>query len=320
MITFQLAGKRYKDGTSAVKNLNLDIREGEFFVLIGPSGCGKTTSLKMVNRLAANTEGSVLVQGKDVHSYNVYELRRKIGYVLQQIALFPHMTVEENIAIVPELKGRNRKEISSRVNDLLEMAGLEPRQYRKKRPAELSGGEQQRVGVMRALAGDPEIILMDEPFSALDPISREKLQEDMLALQQKIRKTILFVTHDMQEAIRLADRICIMNKGEAVQIGTLEEITRHPENEFVREFIGKARSILHPDKLRPMNLAEELNGGADVPAHTVPYDATASEVLEKLENTEEVAVEENGAVIGVISRKALIAELGRSLHERGGSR
>lgn len=190
MIVFENVSKRYDDNQPAVNYLNLEIKKGEFFVIIGPSGCGKTTLLKMINRLIRLTEGTIKIEGKRISDYNINELRWNIGYVLQQIALFPHMTIEENIAIVPELKKWRREQIQQRVHELLNMVGLEADKYSQRKPAELSGGEQQRVGVVRALAADPEIILMDEPFSALDPISRTKLQDDLLDLQQTIKKQL----------------------------------------------------------------------------------------------------------------------------------
>lgn len=220
MIKFENVSKRYEDGTAAIESLNLEIKQGEFFVLIGPSGCGKTTTLKMINRLIPLTDGMIFIDGERITEYNLQELRWNIGYVLQQIALFPHMSIEENITVVPELKKWSKEKMKQRAYELLEMVGLDPETYADRKPNQLSGGEQQRVGVIRALAADSEIILMDEPFSALDPISREKLQDDLLDLKKNLKKTTVFVTHDMQEALKLADRICIMKDGEIVQIGT----------------------------------------------------------------------------------------------------
>lgn len=238
MIVFENVTKKYENGQVAVNAIDLEIRRGEFFVIVGPSGCGKTTLLKMINRLIPLSEGTLRINGQRISDYNIHELRWNIGYVLQQIALFPHMTVQENIAIVPELKKWRDEEIQQRVRDLMEMVGLDVDLYSHRKPSELSGGEQQRVGVIRALAADPEIILMDEPFSALDPISRTKLQDDLLQLQQTIQKTIVFISHDMQEALKLADRICVMKAGEIVQIGTPQEIIHNPANDFVKAFIG----------------------------------------------------------------------------------
>ena len=188
LITFKNVSKQSPDGTTAVKNINLEIKEGEFFVLIGPSGCGKTTTLKMINRLHDITEGELYIKDKLVSDHNIHELRWNIGYVLQQIALFPHMTIAENIAIVPEMKHWKKNKIKTRIDELLTLVGLDPKQYRNRKPSELSGGQQQRVGVARALAADPPVILMDEPFSALDPLSREQLQQDVISLKEKIKK------------------------------------------------------------------------------------------------------------------------------------
>ncbi|MNU92029.1 Carnitine transport ATP-binding protein OpuCA [compost metagenome] len=218
MIQFENVTKQYPDGTYAVRDLNLNIERGELFVLIGPSGCGKTTTLKMINRLIDLTEGYVRINGRPISEYDIHELRWSIGYVLQQIALFPHMSIAENIAIVPELKKWKEQRIREKVDELLNMVGLEASKYRNRKPKELSGGQQQRIGVLRALAADPEIVLMDEPFSALDPISRERLQDDILDLQRKLKKTVVFVTHDIQEALKLGDRICVMKEGRIIGI------------------------------------------------------------------------------------------------------
>ncbi|MCM2674442.1 ABC transporter ATP-binding protein [Alkalicoccobacillus plakortidis] len=238
MITFEGVTKTFADGTKGVDNLSLTINSGEFFVLIGPSGCGKTTTMKMINRLIDPTEGVIKIDDDRVQDVNINKLRWNIGYVLQQIALFPNMTIAENIAVVPEMMKWKKTEIQSRVDELLNMVGLKPEQFRDRMPNELSGGQQQRIGVARALAWNPNIILMDEPFSALDPISREQLQEDIRNLQKEIKKTIVFVTHDMDEALHLGEKICMMRDGAAVQIGTPEELLTNPKDEFVQQFIG----------------------------------------------------------------------------------
>lgn len=237
MIEFKNVVKRYGD-KKAVDDISFNIKEGEFFVLIGPSGCGKTTTLKMINRLISLSEGYIYFNNKPISDYPIYEMRWDIGYVLQQIALFPHMTIKENIAQVPQMKKWTDASIDQRVDELMEMVGLEPEVYKNRKPAELSGGQQQRVGVVRALAADPPVILMDEPFSALDPISREKLQDDLIDLQLKIKKTIVFVTHDIQEAMKLGDRICLLNEGHVEQIDTPEGFIKNPKNEFVKQFMG----------------------------------------------------------------------------------
>ncbi|WP_312560979.1 ABC transporter ATP-binding protein [Anaerospora sp.] len=271
MIRFSGVSKKY-GSFQAVNNLDLHIREGELVALIGPSGSGKTTTMKMINRLIDPSEGSILINGKAVLEHNVVELRRNIGYVIQHIGLLPHMTIAENIAIVPKMLKWDKMRYAARVDELLALVGLNPEEYRQRYPAELSGGQQQRIGVIRALAADPAIILMDEPFSALDPISREQLQDEVLRLQQALHKTIVFVTHDIDEAIKMGDKICIMNQGEIVQFDTPERVLRHPANEFVSSFIGTKRMsqleslpsieevIIRPVTAKPnRGLAEAIN-------------------------------------------------------------
>ncbi|SFA81216.1 MULTISPECIES: ABC transporter ATP-binding protein [unclassified Bacillus (in: firmicutes)] len=241
MITFENVGKKYPNGLEVLKNIDFHINKGEFITLIGPSGCGKTTTMKMINRLIEPTKGRILIDGEDISKKNPVSLRRNIGYVIQQIGLLPHMTIGENISIVPRLKGWEADRYEKKVDELLELVGLDPKTFKNRYPAELSGGQQQRVGVIRALAAEPPIILMDEPFSALDPISREQLQDELTKLQESIKKTIVFVTHDMDEALKIADRIAIMKDGEIVQFDTPERILRHPVNDFVKGFIGEQR-------------------------------------------------------------------------------
>lgn len=241
MIEFKDVTKQYEDGFEALKGINFHVKEGELFSLIGPSGCGKTTSMKMINRLIDPTSGQILVEGEDIKKKDPVKLRRNIGYVIQQIGLMPHMTIGENIALIPQLKKWPKEKYLGRVDELLDLVGMDPSVYKDRYPSELSGGQQQRIGVIRALAGDPPIILMDEPFSALDPISREQLQDELLKLQEEIRKTVVFVTHDMDEALKLSTRIAIMREGEMVQIDTPDKILRRPKDKFVREFIGEKR-------------------------------------------------------------------------------
>jgi osmoprotectant transport system ATP-binding protein len=318
MIKFENVSKSYPDGTHAVKSLNLDIKEGEFFVIIGPSGCGKTTSLKMINRLVELTTGTIYIDGKRISEYNIHELRWNIGYVLQQIALFPHMTIEENIATVPELRKWKREKIQKRAVNLLEMVGLEPEKYRGRKPKELSGGQQQRIGVIRALAADPQIILMDEPFSALDPISREKLQDDILDLQKRIKKTIVFVTHDIQEAVKLGDRICVMQAGEIVQVGTPGDILQNPANDFVREFIGTQKTILPEEETIEKAMRKMPAGDAETkPSVSILSSSSIAESLEKLSHHNELAVEKEGKMIGIITRQSIIRYLAAGSGERG---
>jgi len=228
----------------AVDNITLEIPAGEIVMLVGPSGCGKTTTMKMINRLIEPTRGRIMIGDDDVTDRNPDELRRRIGYVIQGAGLFPHLTVGDNIAIVPRLLKWDKKRIATRVDELLDLVNLEPAQYRDRYPRELSGGQQQRVGVARALAGDPSVMLMDEPFGAVDPITRQRLQDELLRLQEELRKTIVFVTHDFDEAVKLGDRIAILKQGsEIVQYDTPEEILARPANDFVRSFVGAGAAL-----------------------------------------------------------------------------
>lgn len=235
MIEFNHVTKKYGEQL-VLKEMNLTIADGEFFVLVGPSGSGKTTTLKMINRLIEPTTGDIFFNGKKLIDYPLRDLRLSIGYVLQQIALFPNLTVSENIELIPEMKKWSKEQRRERVQELLRMVQLAPEEYAHRKPAELSGGEQQRIGILRAIAAKPDIILMDEPFSALDPISREQLQLLIKELHQELSSTIVFVTHDMNEAIHLGDRICIMNEGAVVQTDTPDEIRRNPISTFVAQF------------------------------------------------------------------------------------
>lgn len=218
--------------------LNFEIDEGEFFVLIGPSGSGKTTTLKLINRLIEQTDGDIFFQNEKLKSFDIRELRLETGYVLQQIALFPNLTVEENIALIPEMKKMDKTFIEQKTRALLEKVGLEPEQYLKRLPKDLSGGEKQRIGILRAIISNPKVLLMDEPFSALDPISRTQLQDLIKQLHKEYNMTTVFVTHDMNEALKLADRICIMKNGKIVQLDTPQEIKNNPANDFVKEFFS----------------------------------------------------------------------------------
>lgn len=242
MMKFENVKKVYEGGNIAVNNLDLHVKEGEFIAFIGPSGCGKTTTMKMVNRLIEMTEGNIYIKGKNIKDFNIVELRRSIGYVIQQIGLLPHMTIRENISLVPRLLKWPKEKQDKKAEELIGLVNMD-KKYLDSYPAELSGGQQQRIGVLRALAADPPLILMDEPFGALDPITRDALQDEFKDLQSRLGKTIIFVTHDMDEALKLADRIVILRAGELVQVGTPDEILRAPANKFVEEFIGKERLI-----------------------------------------------------------------------------
>ena len=238
MIKFDRVSKFYGD-TKVIDDISFQIKEGEFVILIGPSGCGKTTTLKMINRLIEPTEGQIFINDENTSSVDKVALRRKIGYVIQQIGLFPNMTIAENISVVPKLLKYSKEKQNEIVHELLEMVGMPYDQYADKYPTQLSGGQQQRIGVLRALAASPPIILMDEPFGALDPMTRTVLQNEIKNIQQKLNKTIVFVTHDMEEALNLADTIVFMENGKIVQMATPEEILQNPTSELVKQFLGK---------------------------------------------------------------------------------
>lgn len=257
LIEFKDVTKQFQDKL-ALKQLNLKIKKGEIFVLVGPSGSGKTTTMKMINALHTPTSGTILFKDHDIQSYNIQKLRWQIGYVLQQIALFPTMTVEENIELIPEMLGWKKEERRTRVNELLKEVDLDPEIYAKRFPAELSGGEQQRIGILRALAAKPDVILMDEPFSALDPISREQLQDLVLRLHERLQNTIVFVTHDMDEAIKLGDRIAIMRSGELIQCTTPAEIAENPADQFVATFFKHQQT---EESLTKLTLQELIDNG-----------------------------------------------------------
>jgi len=245
MIRLRQVTKRYPGTTGdAVMPLDMDIQQGEFVVLVGPSGCGKTTTLRMINRLVEPTGGEIWIDDKDVTHSDPDDLRRHIGYVIQQVGLIPHMTIGQNVGLVPRMLGWQKSRITERTRELLEMVGLDPDQHADRYPKQLSGGQQQRVGVARALAADPPIMLMDEPFGAIDPVTRERLQEEFLRLQQRIKKTIVFVTHDIDEALKLGDRIAIFAEGSRLaQFATPLELLTAPADDFVRSFIGEGAAI-----------------------------------------------------------------------------
>lgn len=259
MIKFENITKKFKN-TTVISGIDFEIKEGELVVFIGKSGCGKTTTLKMINRLIKPSSGKILINGQDISKVDLIKLRRKMGYVIQQTGLFPHMTIRENIELIPKLEKVSKEEITQKTLDLLEMVGLDDT-YLDRYPSELSGGQQQRIGVARAFAVDPEVILMDEPFSALDPITRESLQDELIDLQGTVKKTIVFVTHDMDEAIKIADRICIMNEGEIVQYDTPENILKNPASEFVSEFVGQNRIWNSPEFIRAEDIMIEQPAG-----------------------------------------------------------
>ena len=256
MIEFRNVTKSFK-AAPVLRDISFTIEKGDLVAIIGASGCGKTTTLKMINRLIQPTSGEILINGKNIADIDVIELRRGMGYVIQQTGLFPHMTVRENIEIIPRSEKKPAEEISRRTLELMEMVGMNPNEFLDRYPTELSGGQQQRIGVARAFATDPEIILMDEPFSALDPITRVQLQEELISLQAQLKKTIVFVTHDMDEAIKIADKLCIMKDGEILQYDTPEQVLKNPCNSFVSDFVGKNRIWTSPDFIKVKDIMIE---------------------------------------------------------------
>ncbi|ASN06312.1 betaine/proline/choline family ABC transporter ATP-binding protein [Virgibacillus necropolis] len=311
MIELKNINKTFDDGFQALKDINLSFEEGKINVLIGPSGCGKTTTMKLLNRLVDYTKGEILIDGENIQDINPIALRRKMGFVIQNIGLFPHMTIYNNVATVPKLLNWDKQKIHSRVTELLEMVNLDPKTYMKRYPSELSGGQQQRIGVIRALAAEPSTILMDEPFSALDPISREQLQDELLRLQTEINKTIIFVTHDMDEAIKIADQIILMKDGSVVQKGSPQEILANPANDFVRDFIGEKR--LGTDRKLPQLvqfISKEYIAISD--------DSTVKSAMEMMiahQVAEAPVVKSDGRYVGLINLYDMLSNKNRNLHE-----
>ncbi len=256
MIKFECVSKNFKE-TKVLSDISFEIEEGKLVAIIGASGCGKTTTLKMINRLIRPTSGKILINNEDISKKDVIELRRNMGYVIQQTGLFPHMTIMENIQLIPKIQKKDNNEIEKKTSELMDMVGLDYEKFKDRYPMELSGGQQQRVGVARAFITNPEIILMDEPFSALDPITRTALQDELIYLQSEFNKTIVFVTHDMDEAIRIADKICIMDKGKIIQYDTPENILKNPVNDFVEEFVGKNRIWASPEFIKAKDIMIE---------------------------------------------------------------
>ncbi|MBS1886350.1 MAG: ABC transporter ATP-binding protein [Actinobacteria bacterium] len=284
-VTYRGATKRYANASApAVDHLDLEVAAGEICVLVGPSGCGKTTSMRMVNRMIEMTEGDILIGGESIKRRDAARLRREIGYVIQQVGLFPHRTIAQNIATVPQLLGWDRERVRARTSELLDLVGLDP-ELADRYPVQLSGGQQQRVGVARALAVDPPVMLMDEPFGAIDPINRERLQNEFLRLQAEIRKTVLFVTHDIDEAIKMGDRIAIMKEhGRVEQYATPAEVLMAPANEFVEDFVGADRALKRLSLMRVRDIrlwkaplaragqaTAEVRAALDAPEVEVPY-------------------------------------------------
>ena len=312
-IVLENVTKRYPDtDKAAVDSLSLEIPAGELVVFVGPSGCGKTTTMRMINRLIEPTSGSITIDGEDVLSLNDVKLRRTIGYVIQQVGLFPHLTIAQNVALVPKMLKWPKNVIRDRVDEMLELVGLEPGDYRHRYSRQLSGGQQQRVGVARALAADPPIMLMDEPFGAVDPITRGRLQDEFVSLQQDLGKTIVFVTHDFDEAIKLGDRIAILRGDSTIaQYATPEEILANPADEFVKGFIGRGAMLkrLALERLSEVKLRPAAEAGRD--SLTIPITATLNDVLDTMlgEGQETLVAVRSGEVVGSITLDDLLSRV-----------
>jgi osmoprotectant transport system ATP-binding protein len=309
MIRMENVTKRYAEGAApSVDNLTLEVPEGSTVALIGPSGCGKTTTMRMINRLIEPTEGRIFVNGEDVTRADPVQLRRHIGYVIQNVGLFPHMTITENIAAVPNLLGWDQPRIQKRTAELLDLVGLDPNEMLNRYPRQLSGGQRQRIGVARALAADPAVLLMDEPFGAIDPIARARLQDEFRQILSRVRKTVVLVTHDLDEAIRLGDRIAIMREGRIVQYDTPDAILSRPADDFVSNFVGVDRAIKRLSLFSVTDAARAepaANATSSVAASLNLRDALSLMVAG---NTDVLAVTgEDGAVTGHLTREAIFS-------------
>lgn len=325
MIKVENITKRFKNRT-VLKSISFQIEKGEFVSIIGPSGCGRTTLLKMINRLIKPTSGKIYINGENIYDKDPITLKRNMGYVIQQNGLFPHMTIKDNIEIIPKLEKKKSEEIYKRTIELMNMVDLNPDEYLNRYPSELSGGEQQRIGVARAFANDTDIVLMDEPFSALDPITRADLQNELLNLQSKLNKTIVFVTHDMDEALKLSNKICLMKDGEIIQFDEPEKILKEPENEYVESFVGKNRIWDNPEYIRAQDIMTNINNNFGITGFftliankgkykkipKIKYDENITSILKILDENKAESlhvINENKKIIGIITQNELVAIL-----------
>ncbi len=311
MITIENLTKVFETAqgpVTAVDHIDIEVPQGEICILLGPSGCGKTTTLKMVNRIVPSSSGRVSINGEDTTGIDTVDLRRSIGYVIQQIGLFPNMTIEENIAIVPKLLGWSRERYLARARELLELVALDPGTFLKRYPNELSGGQQQRVGVIRALAADPPVMLMDEPFGAIDPINRAVIQDEFLRMQEELQKTILFVSHDIDEAVKMGDRVAIFREGRLVQYATPDDLLAHPKDEFVESFLGEDRAL---KRLQLVRVKEVMDADLAVVRPTDTLEQALGTMDSRGYQAGILLVNEQGQPVGIVTRA--IAQTTRGL-------
>jgi osmoprotectant transport system ATP-binding protein len=304
LIRFEKVRKEYPGGQVAVNDLDLEIRDGEVCMLVGPSGCGKTTSLKMINRLEEPSSGRILLDGRDIARMDPVKLRLGIGYVIQQVGLFPHITIADNVATVPRLLGWDANRTRERTHELLELVGLDPDVHARRFPSQLSGGQRQRVGVARALGADPPVLLMDEPFGAVDRLARDRLQNEFLSIQRRMKKTVVFVTHDIDEAIKLGDRIALLATGGVLQqYDTPARILAQPANEFVTEFLGpeRAEKVLAVTPINRANLRPDEASAGSLPHLGVDASLGDALALMLLTGSQTLSIDEDGMHLGVLS-------------------
>lgn len=297
IIRFENVTKKYDNKVVALKNINLEVNKGEFLTLVGPSGCGKTTFLKIINGIISVNSGKIFINKKEHHEWNIIDLRRNIGYVIQQIALFPHMTIKENIAYVLNLKKEEMSKIDNRVVELINLVGLDE-SYLLRYPREISGGQMQRIGIARALAADPEIILMDEPLGAVDEITRKVLQDELIKIHSLLKKTIVFVTHDLDEAFKLGTKVAIFNKGHLEQCGTKKDILFSPKTKFIESFLKNKKFLLYLKNTKISGLVQKVKPEKNAPI--IKFDASLFKALEAMigVKSDHVAVEKDNKIIG----------------------
>ena len=324
MIRLRSVGKTYDDGTVAIEDVSLSVNRGSLTCLVGPSGCGKSTTLKVINRLIEPTTGSIEIDGRDVLAADPVQLRRGIGYVIQQVGLFPHQTIATNVATVPSLLGIPKAVARANALELLALVGLDPETYADRYPQQLSGGQQQRVGVARALAADPPVLLMDEPFGAVDPVVRERLQDEFLRLQQELHKTVVLVTHDIDEAVRMGDQVAVFAAGgRLAQCAAPAELLARPSDEFVADFVGSTKGLrrlavtaIDPAQLEPLADVTQSEFGINGYAEVIDIGSTLEEALAAVLRGEQgrIAVSQNGRVVGLLTANGVHRSLRASLH------